>query len=193
MSHPETPVQTLAAFLPRSAEDQALYPGYLAFAHDPAHALRERSTEQHLTASAFVFDAALESVLLCFHRKGRFWVQLGGHIEASDASLAAAALREAEEESGLEELTPLRPTPVDLDRHALSAGFGTCKVHWDVGYAFTAARAVQPVASDESESVAWWPLAALPEGCVDGLTERIGRVVDSLRADPTRGPGGAAH
>ncbi|MBW8810801.1 MAG: NUDIX domain-containing protein, partial [Lysobacter sp.] len=35
------------------------------------------------------------------HRKGGFWVQCGGHLEPDDATLSAAALREATEESGI--------------------------------------------------------------------------------------------
>lgn len=178
----EDSAAALRSWTPLREADRVLWQEYVDFAADPAHAHRETSTAQHLTASAFVFDAALEHVLLCFHGKGRFWVQLGGHLEQSDASLADAALREAREESGLDALTPLLGTPVDLDRHALSSRFGTCRVHWDVGYAFRAEPDAIPVASDESESVAWWPVYDLPEGSVEGLARRVGRAVEILRA-----------
>ncbi|MGO1318623.1 MAG: NUDIX hydrolase [Galactobacter sp.] len=193
MNHPETPAATLASWAPHSPEDRQLWPEYVNFAQDPAHHLRETSAEQHLTASAFVFDAELENILLCFHGKGRFWVQFGGHLEASDASLAAAAQREGLEESGLAELTPVDAAPADLDRHALSSRFGSCRVHWDVGFAFVADRAAALQVSDESESVAWWPLAALPAGCVSGLSERIARVVGTVTRNRSGSLGGSSH
>jgi ADP-ribose pyrophosphatase YjhB (NUDIX family) len=177
----EDSAAALRSWAPIREADRRLQQEYVDFADDPAHAHRETSTEQHLTASAFVFDAAFEQVLLCFHGKGRFWVQFGGHIEQSDASLAGAALREAREESGLSGLTPLLTTPVDLDRHALSSGFGTCRVHWDVGFAFIADPTAAAVASEESESVAWWPIGALPDGSVPGLDGRIARAVETVR------------
>lgn len=181
MTAAEDSAAALHSWVPIREADRRLQHEYLEFADDPAHAHRETSAEQHLTASAFVFDAAFEHVLLCFHGKGRFWVQLGGHIEQSDASLADAALREALEESGLDSLTPVLGTPVDLDRHALSSGFGTCRVHWDVGFAFLADPSAEAVGSDESESVAWWPVDDLPDGSVSGLAGRIERALETIR------------
>ncbi|MDQ0614618.1 8-oxo-dGTP pyrophosphatase MutT (NUDIX family) [Microbacterium sp. W4I4] len=182
MTAAEDSAATLRSWTPIREADRRLQCEYVEFADEPAHTHRETSSGQHLTASAFVFDAALEQVLLCFHGKGRFWVQLGGHIEQSDASLADAALREALEESGLDRLTPVLGAPVDLDRHALSSGFGSCQVHWDVGFAFIADPDATPLASEESESVAWWPVAGLPEGSVSGLAGRIERALASISA-----------
>lgn len=172
--------RTLAGWTPLTAFDRDLFDDYVAFTADPATTLRETSTAAHLTASALVFDDDLAHVLLCFHRKGQFWVQFGGHIEPEDESLFAAAEREAIEESGVRELTALSPGPVDLNRHALAAAFGTCRVHWDVGFAFTAPRTAKIVTSDESDDVAWWPVDALPDGAVDGLGARLARVIMSL-------------
>ncbi|MDR0850710.1 MAG: NUDIX domain-containing protein [Christensenellaceae bacterium] len=58
----------------------------------------------HVTASAFVFNADKTKVLLVKHKKTGLWQQLGGHIEKSDVLLIDAALREAREESGKEDI-----------------------------------------------------------------------------------------
>ena len=54
----------------------------------------------HVTASTLVVDDG-GRVLLCLHGRMGLWMQLGGHCEPGDATLAGAALREATEESGL--------------------------------------------------------------------------------------------
>ena len=89
-------------------------------------------TDGHVTASALVIDPERGRVLLTLHRKLRMWLQMGGHCEPEDATLAAAALREATEESGIAGLTLLPGGPVRLDRHPIPA---PCHWHLDVQYA----------------------------------------------------------
>jgi len=134
----------------------------------------------HVTGSAFVFTPDLERVVLCFHRKADAWLQLGGHVEPGDASAQDTAYREAREESGLTGLAPIGAGPLDLDRHALGPGFTRCDTHWDVGYGFVAEG--EPVASDESAAVRWWPVDALPDAAHPDLVRRLRRAARLARA-----------
>ena len=136
----------------------------------------------HLTASGLVLDADGEHVLLTLHRKGNFWAQMGGHCEPDDADLAAAALREATEESGIEGLRILGDGPVNLDRHALSSAFGSCGWHLDVRYAVVAPLDAEPVVSEESHDVAWFPVGELPPGAVKDLDQLVSAAVARLRS-----------
>jgi len=49
----------------------------------------------HLTASSLICARAEGKVLLTLHARLGRWLQTGGHIEATDPSLEAAAEREA--------------------------------------------------------------------------------------------------
>lgn len=115
----------------------------------------------HLTASALVCAAAERQVLLTLHARIGRWLQTGGHLEDDDASLAAAALREAAEESGLDHLQ-LQPVPLLLSRHQLSCG-GRSTVHLDVQFLVLAPGPLTPVVGAESLDVSWFPVTALPE------------------------------
>jgi 8-oxo-dGTP pyrophosphatase MutT (NUDIX family) len=130
----------------------------------------------HLTASVAVFDAGGEHVLLTLHSKAKMWLQLGGHCEHGDASLATVALREAFEESGIEGLR-LLPGPVRIDRHRVWCHGGS--YHLDVQYAAVAPPGAQAVISDESDDLAWFPVNALPDPTDDPLRRLVsgGRAV----------------
>ncbi|MFD8737211.1 NUDIX hydrolase [Streptomyces sp. NPDC059618] len=107
----------------------------------------------HVTASALVIDPSRGRVLLTLHRKLRMWLQMGGHCEPGDPTLAAAALREATEESGVAGLTLLPGGPVTLDRHAIPA---PCHWHLDVQYAAIAPADAVEAISDESLDLRWF-------------------------------------
>ena len=178
-------VDVLSRWRPPDAHQERLRRGYLEHLDRHVDGIWRNGPPEHLTASCFVLDPGAEQVLLTLHRKGGFWVQLGGHCEPGDEDLAHAALREAREESGVEQLA-LLPGPVDLDRHALPGAFGRCREHLDVAYAATAPLSAVPAASDESEDVAWWPVDALPDGVVEDLPPRLARVAALIsRADGT--------
>jgi 8-oxo-dGTP pyrophosphatase MutT (NUDIX family) len=129
----------------------------------------------HLTASALVVDPERGRVLLTLHRKLRMWLQMGGHCEPGDAALAAAALREATEESGVAGLTLLPGGPVRLDRHPIPP---PCHFHFDVQYAALATPDAVHAVSDESLDVRWFPYDEVPQVADDSVV----RLLDATRA-----------
>jgi 8-oxo-dGTP pyrophosphatase MutT (NUDIX family) len=121
----------------------------------------------HITASTIVLDDVRTRVLLTLHRKIGAWLQLGGHCEPVDATLAGAALREATEESGIEGLR-LLPVPAQLDRHAVRC-HPEGSWHLDVQFVALAPPGAEPAISDESDDLRWFGLEALPESSDDAV------------------------
>ncbi|MER5712764.1 NUDIX hydrolase [Streptomyces sp. NPDC042898] len=107
----------------------------------------------HLTSSALVIDPARGRVLLTLHKKLGMWLQMGGHCEDGDATVEAAALREATEESGIAGLSLLPGGPVRLDRHPIPA---PCHWHLDVQYAALAPAGAVAEISEESLDLRWF-------------------------------------
>lgn len=171
-------VDTLSSWTAPDAEQARLRAEYLAFLRREHAASIDRDLGRaHITGSAVVLSADLAEVLLCLHERAGMWLQLGGHVEAADVSVLATARREAVEEAGLRALHPVGAGPVDLDRHPLGAGFARCDVHWDVGHAFIGVG--EPVVSDESDAVRWWPVDRLPQQVPPRLAQRIRRARDA--------------
>lgn len=144
----------------------------------------------HVTGSAFVVSADLRRVLLVHHRKLDRWLQPGGHADG-ESDVARVALREAEEETGLEGLAFLgpdgaagEPVPFDLDVHEIPARPGEpAHEHHDVRFLLVAAPGAEDArASEESHAVRWFPLAALAALGVDESVLRMARKLGALCA-----------
>ncbi|WP_433390212.1 NUDIX hydrolase [Micromonospora sp. KLBMP9576] len=137
----------------------------------------------HVTASALVLDATGSRALLCLHGKFRRWVQLGGHCEPADPTLAAAALREAGEESGITGLR-IDPVPIDVDIHPVGCQGGS--LHHDVRFAVLAPPGAVAQVSEESEALGWFPPDQLPEPLAGGTARLLAPALAALRRAPLR-------
>lgn len=95
----------LAAHRPRDAEeaaDLAQVQAVVAAEADPW----SRGIPVHLTASALVLHPPTGRVLLRWHAKQRLWLQVGGHADPGEHDPWLVALREATEETMLDDLVP---------------------------------------------------------------------------------------
>lgn len=116
----------------------------------------------HITGSAWVLSHDRTQCLLLHHRKLDRWLQPGGHADGQ-TDVAEVALREAQEESGLQHLSlENEGVPLDLDVHDIPARVDAdgkliedAHEHHDVRFLFVAAAGQQLVLSDESHELRW--------------------------------------
>ncbi len=117
----------------------------------------------HLTGSAWIVDPSRTRTLLTHHRKLNMWLQLGGHADG-DLDIAAVAMREALEESGLTRLKLVSTRLFDVDRHRIPAR-KTEPEHWHYDLRFVVeADPEEPfVVSEESHDLAWIEIARMAD------------------------------
>ncbi|MFL6204736.1 MAG: NUDIX hydrolase [Acidimicrobiales bacterium] len=136
-------------------------------------ALHRSCLEGHLTGSAVVLDPQSRAVLLLFHAKVQRWLQPGGHADG-DGNLARVALREAEEETGIDGLRALSPA-IDLDVHV----FHNAKapepdhLHLDVRHLVLSPPGAVLSGNHESEELRWFAADDLPALDLDSGTVRM--------------------
>ena len=122
----------------------------------------------HLTGSALVVDSTGANTLLLLHAKLGRWLQPGGHADG-DANLAAVALREATEETGIEDLL-IWAQPIHLDIHEVDPPGEDAHLHYDVRFLVRAPADARPQGNHESRGLRWMPLDGLADfGCDPGL------------------------
>lgn len=154
-------VAVLSGWTAPSVEQEQLRVDYLGHLRAREQGWSRACAGAHLTASSLVC-APDGQVLLTLHARLGRWLQTGGHLESTDGSLEEAALREAEEESGLTGLT-LDRTPLLLSRHEVPCGTVRPTYHLDVQYLVRSPDARPPSISDESSDLRWFAPDALPE------------------------------
>jgi 8-oxo-dGTP pyrophosphatase MutT (NUDIX family) len=151
---------------PPSGEQAALREAFLTLLEIRPDATARSCVPGHITASSVVLSADRRSVLLTLHPRVGRWVQLGGHCEPEDLTIAGAALREAREESGIAELR-IDPAPVHLDIHPITCSLGRPTRHFDLRFRVIATPGTVPAISAESVDLRYFPVDELPDG-VDG-------------------------
>ena len=146
-------------------------------ATEPSAALAD-NPGAHLTASMLIVNATGDRVLLCLHGRFNMWMQVGGHCEPGDASLAEVALREAREETGLDGLV-LHPEPIDLDVHPVHCAAGR-GLHYDVRFAALAPPGAVERVSAESHALGWFAPDALPQPLAGSVERLVAPALDAV-------------
>lgn len=172
MSVRDSAIALLNGWSPSDAAQDALRHAVLAFVYARTDACARECAPGHVTASALVFDHTGGRVLLTLHPRVGRWVQLGGHCDDTDTDIAAAALREAAEESGITGLR-IAPELTAVHVHPVTCSLGTPTRHLDLQFVVNAPPDAQIDISDESLDLRWWPVDALPPDADAALTHLV--------------------
>ncbi|KRA52601.1 NUDIX hydrolase [Pseudoxanthomonas sp. Root65] len=163
----------LAAYGRRWPAETEVVGQFLALLDDPADPFLRERLEGHLTGGVWLVSGDGRRVLLTHHRKLDRWLQLGGHADG-DTDMARVTLKEAEEESGLSDLS-VEGDIFDLDRHWIPER-KEVPGHWhyDVRYVVRANGGEDYVVSEESLDLAWREIASLADDA-DASIRRMAR------------------
>ena len=184
--HRKPLLDLLARYRSAHAEEAACVDRIEALVEQHADCFERSCWAGHVTASAWVLSPDGRRFLLTHHRKLGRWLQLGGHCDG-DPDVAAVALREAREESGLGQLRFAYagdgPVPIDLDVHPIPPrGAEPAHDHHDVRFVLVATPGETISVSDESHALEWFAMDALEDVAGDASVLRLGLKVRKLLA-----------
>ena len=171
-------IRQLDAHTPADPEEAAHRSRIEQFVSSHANTWWLRATSGgHVTGSAWVINSARTHALLLHHLKLNLWVQPGGHLDATDPSPAAGALREAREETGISNLILAYDAVFDVDIHSIPARVGEKEIecahlHYDVRYLIIT-DSERFTISDESQDAKWMLLEELASPSRDRSIARM--------------------
>ena len=169
----EVLLSALKTYIPFEDTDREMVQQTKNFILFSANSLSRSNEAGHVTASVWLVNKERDAVLLTHHRKLGRWMQLGGHVEEGE-TVFQAALREAHEESGISQITPLGHHIFDVDVHRIPSSKDVAShLHYDIRFLMEANGS--PVLSDESNALSWIPLSAVADLCQDESVLRLAR------------------
>lgn len=144
----------LTNYHPSSIEEQKARKQMIAFINQYDNCF-ERSLEiGHFTASAWLLNKDHSKALLMHHAKLNMWVQLGGHCDGNSHVLEVA-IKEAQEESGIQNITPIHESIFDIDVHFIPEGKEPAHYHYDVRFLLQVTSNESVIQNHESKELRW--------------------------------------
>ena len=169
-----------APYNEQEARDKAVILDFLA-RHDDAFLRSNRIA--HMTASAWVVNAARDRVLMVYHKIYDSWSWTGGHADG-DEDLLAVAIREVREETGVRSVRPVSEEIYSLeiltvDGHEKRGEYVPSHLHLNVTYLLEAdEHEALRICEAENSGVRWFTL----NGALRASTEPwfVGRIYQKL-------------
>ena len=122
--------------------------------------LRSNETA-HFTASAWIVNRSRSRVLLIYHNIYGSWTWTGGHADGEE-NLLQTALREAQEETGLNSIKPVSREIFSIEiipvsGHIKSGRYVSSHLHLNVTYLVQADENETPrIKEDENSDIGWF-------------------------------------
>ena len=120
----------------------------------------------HMTASSVIVNRERTKMLMAFHKIYQSWAWTGGHADG-DGDFEAVARREAQEETGIQNLKKLGAGAASLEvlpvwAHRKRGQMVASHLHLNISYLFEADDTLPlRIAEDENSAVGWIPIAQL--------------------------------
>ena len=141
---------------------------WLSIGGDQVYTRKSRTA--HMTASAWVVSPERRYVLMAYHNLYNSWAWLGGHADG-ERDLLQVALREAREESGVQNIRPVSEDlysveMLTVDGHEKRGKYVNSHLHLNATYLLEADETDELfVKADENSGVKWIPIDEVEGVC----------------------------
>lgn len=165
-------INTINHYIPyneQEAKDKELM---LKALSDYDNLLTRENPIMHFTSSGYIVNKSRDKVLMIYHKIYNSWAWTGGHNDGDDNCLNVA-IKEAKEETGLENVTAISDDVISLDvitvnGHIKKGSYVSSHLHLNLTYLLEADENEPLIVNkEETEGVRWLPIGKLSDYCTE--------------------------
>lgn len=164
-----TYIEAIKNYIPVNSQEESDQKIILKYIESFNHNILTRDNEiAHLTSSAVILNHSLNKMLMIHHNIYKTWTWTGGHADG-EPDMLAISIKEALEETGLEEIEPLCEEVASIDiipvyGHIKRGIYVSSHLHLNVSYILLADdEASIKINLDETTGVEWISIEKIPQ------------------------------
>ena len=164
-------IEQLHEFHPYNQQEESDLPVLLKVICEPEVFTRDQLL-YHFTASSWIVNSDRTRVLMCYHNIYQSWSWTGGHADG-DSNLLEVALKEAQEETGLQNIRPVSDNIYSVEiltvpSHIKRGKFVNAHLHLNATYLLEADESeLLCIKEDENSALAWMTLEDAIKQCTE--------------------------
>lgn len=155
--------ENIENFIPYNEQEEVERKIMLDYIRDFDDTLTRQNEYGHFTSSAFVLNKEKTKMLMIYHKIYNSWAWVGGHSDG-DSDLLYVAMKEAKEETGIKNVTPISNDIysleiINVNGHEKRGKYVGSHVHLNVTYLLEADENEEiHIKEDENSGVKWVPI-----------------------------------
>lgn len=182
--------ENIEKFEPYNEQEEVEKGIMLKYINDFDDVLTRQNVYGHFTSSAFILNKERTKMLMIYHKIYNSWAWTGGHSDG-DSDLLHVALKEANEETGLENVMPILKDIYSLEiitvnGHEKRGKYVGSHVHLNATYLLEADEneAIR-IKEDENSGVKWVPINEIVKVSSEPwVSTRIyGKIIEKMKRD----------
>ena len=177
-------------FIPYNEQEEVDKKIMLKYIDDFDNTLTRQNEYGHFTSSAFVLNKERTKILMIYHKIYNSWAWTGGHSDG-DNDLLYVAIKEAKEETGIKNVTPILEDIysleiINVNGHEKRGKYVGSHVHLNVTYLLEAdENEVIHIKEDENSGVKWVPInEVLDVSSEQWIRDRVySKIINKMKKD----------
>ena len=180
----------LEKFSPYNEQEEVERKIMLNYIDDFEDTLTRQNQYGHFTSSAFILNKERTKILMIYHNIYKSWAWVGGHSDG-DSDLLYVAMKEAKEETGIKNVTPISKDIysleiINVNGHEKRGKYVASHVHLNVTYLLEAdENEAIHIKEDENSGVKWVPITDVLETTSEPwVRDRVyAKIINKMKKD----------